>query len=83
MIDNLFTWENWDEDGFMIIRFIDCKLITKVRTWEVGTHFDTITVNFSKGGIQFRNGMIFTDFKITLNIGDVINSNVTQFIIKP
>lgn len=58
-----FEWREWDQLDAFIVLFMDCTLIADVGPYKAGQMFDSITMNYEDGTIQFRKTDSETDYE--------------------
>jgi hypothetical protein len=50
---NYFTWEDWDREDTLGMRFYDATLIVDWAGYDAGTTFSSIGLNYESGNVTF------------------------------
>jgi hypothetical protein len=73
----LFDWESWDELDYAAIQCYNTTLKCDIGPYKVGDKFDAISVDFSRGFLEFyRNNKSLGAYRISLQVGDKITDQV-------
>ena len=70
MEKQLFDWQGVDVLDTACLIFYKVKTKVKIQSWDVGTHFDSVIMDYQEGTITFENSPSTMKFKLSLIIED-------------
>jgi len=68
MYEKMFTYENYDEVGFMRIQFCNCVLKIPMANYKKGDKFDFICIDYPDSSITFYTDRNFYKYNFDLNV---------------
>lgn len=76
MEEQLFTWEDCDQEGDILLCFYRCKLLVDIGEYKAGTSIRVIDMDYGKSvmNIYLEDGKKYDSYPLYVSVGNKIEA---------